>query len=407
MVPSRMVCDAGVSNPVLVAALEQSTPVLKDVMASLRRMLPLMPDARVANRGGFFRLPQHYRSVCLSLAGDREEVGSARVVVFKGTEPLLPDLHPYLTWMQTARFRDRELPIGEHLPLVLGKAPAALSLSDARRDQAVTMTVHARHFEYYGEVAQFPVPLFVHQCSEEAVDRYLGELQAVLLPQSLHKVEASVRGGLGVGVYFYFGVPIRVSDLPNIDKGVLISTTKHLEEIIERWCRWFVRLLYLGFLPAVPWNRGRGLCLDPGNACVDGGLCDLDTVTPLQAIRDDRAVHVGVAVSLEMLKNTIVIFLRAHGRADSSASFSILTAALVRSKVVRLIDEERRSGLELDRRVMEVFNLTTLSELVETVGKSIVTTDPYRPAGEIQTATESMTSEASPQTNEHVGLGIR
>ncbi len=202
----------------------------------------------------------------------------------------MADFDDYLRWMLTTPFRDGDLPIGLHLPLVAGIPPGAVPLDECNQAQRLAAALHERHLTLYGELAQAPVPLVVHRFSAEDTARYIETLRWRLPLQAFERAEARARTGCGVSVWYYPAAPIRVDDL-----RVLAAADPRLraapeagEETIAGWCRQFARLLHLGFMPFAPWNASRGSCVDAGSACIDGGFADLSTLVPFESIPDDR-----------------------------------------------------------------------------------------------------------------------
>ena len=51
-------------------------------------------------------------------------------IVFKGTEPLLPDFPEYLDWMLQAQFRASRLPLGLHFALDMKLPPGAMWIEE-------------------------------------------------------------------------------------------------------------------------------------------------------------------------------------------------------------------------------------------------------------------------------------
>src|SRR5689334_21564365 len=88
--------DAEQSTPELVARLAEKVPQIRQIIASLRDSLPLVPHSGIGPIGRFYRLPNHYRSVSFVLSPEPGDPAfKPGVIVFKGTEPLLPDFPLY------------------------------------------------------------------------------------------------------------------------------------------------------------------------------------------------------------------------------------------------------------------------------------------------------------------------
>ncbi len=252
-VPSDMTFDAERDRPRLVHALERLCPDIRRIMVGLRQTLPVAPTAAEGVIGQFYRLPGHYRSLCCAIPDleGPDRLWEGDVITFKGTEPLMADFDEYLAWMMRAGFRGSDLPIGLHFPLVVNVPPGAVPLDECDREQRMAAAVHERHLRVYGELAQAPVPLFVHRCSTHNTTRYVDALRRHLPPQAFERVEARARAGCGVMVSYYPTAPIRVDDcrvLAGTTPGLRVAVAEG-EDTITAWCRLFARLLHLGLMP--------------------------------------------------------------------------------------------------------------------------------------------------------------
>ncbi len=83
----QAVFDAEIGTPELIDAIAAELPQIRDVMAGLRNSLPLAPHSGVGpiGRSGFYRIPNHYRSVCFILPARKKSDPSPGVIVFKGS----------------------------------------------------------------------------------------------------------------------------------------------------------------------------------------------------------------------------------------------------------------------------------------------------------------------------------
>ncbi len=384
-VASDMVFDAEQERPRLVAALEPLCPDIRAIMSGLRRVVPVAPNAAEGVTGQFYRLPGHFRSLCCVVPDTHrpEQLWEGDVIAFKGTEPLMPDFDDYLRWMMTAPFRGSDLPLGLHFPLMVNVPPGAVPLDECFREQRMAAAVHERHLAVYGELAHAPVPLFVHRCAADVTTGYVDALKRHLTPQAFERVESRALAGCGVSIWYYPTAPIRVDDL-----RLLAVTNPHLrvaadegEETITRWCRLFARFLQLGFMPYAPWNRGRGSCVDAGNACIDGGFTDLLMLVPFESIPDDRWFRLSLLASAQMLSNTVSMFtvsLSARPAERPDASLDPLSQAFLRPRLLDAIHAETPADLAPDTRVVSCFSLDSLEDLVAAAHVAHHPNTPYR-----------------------------
>ena len=383
-VPSDMTFDAERDRPRLVDAVERLCPDIRRIMAGLRQTLPVARDATEGVTGQFYRLPGHYRSLCCAIPDldGPDHLWEGDVITFKGTEPLMPDLDDYLDWMMGARFRGSDLPIGLHFPLVVNLPPGAVPLDECDREQHMAAAVHERHLSMYGELAQAPVPLFVHRCSTDVTTRYVDALRRHLPPQAFERVETRARAGCGVTVSCYPTAPIRVDDLRALaghTPGLRVAAAE-AEGTITAWCRLFARLLHLGFMPFAPWNKGRGSCVDPGNACLDGGFADLLMLVPFESIPDDRWFRLSVLASLRLLSHTVSVFavsIGGHPTSPPDPTLDPLTRVFLGPRLLQQIERETPANQSPDARLLSCFRLETLDALVAATTADPTHSGPY------------------------------
>jgi hypothetical protein len=300
--------DVERDTPRLLEAVASDFPTIREIVASLRQSLPLVPHSRVGAVGGFVRIPNHYRSVtCLIPSGESGDASGA--IVFKGTEPLLPDLPEYFDWMLRAPFRGTYLPLGLHFPLDMKLPPGAMWIEECVLEQEVTSRIQREYLTQYGRLARLPVPLFVFELTTEQVERYRRVLRGRLSEAAYSRIEAKVAGGLGVEVYYYPTPPVRAADVlvtevRNAFRAVLSGEA--LAATFNDWIRLMAELLALGYLPYAPWNHGMGAYVDPGNACIDGGFNDLLTIVSFDSIPSESLFWLGLGQSIEMLAGSVV-----------------------------------------------------------------------------------------------------
>jgi hypothetical protein len=384
-VASDMVFDAEHERPRLIAALEPLCPDIRGIMSGLRQAVPVAPNAASGITGQFYRLPGHFRSLCCAVPKTprAEELWNGDVIAFKGTEPLMPDFDEYLQWMMTAPFRGSDLPLGLHFPLMVNVPPGVVPLDECFREQRMAAAVHERHLTVYGELAHAPVPLFVHRCESAVTTRYVDALNRYLTPQAFERVENRALAGCGVSIWYYPTAPIRVDDL-----RVLAATNPQLrvaadegEETVTRWCRLFARLLQLGFMPYAPWNKGRGSCVDAGNACIDGGFADLLMLVPFESVPDDRWFRLSLLASAQMLSHTVSMFtvsLGARPAERPDPSLDPLSQVFLRPRLLEAILAETPAGLAPDPRAVSCFAFECFEDLVAASRGDASPHTPYR-----------------------------
>src|SRR5690606_8035032 len=118
---------------------------------------------------GYYRLPNHYRSISYLLGGESSDGrrGASGVIVFKGTEPLLPDFPAYLDWMLRAPFRSSALTLGLHFPMEIKLPPGAMWIEECKAEQKISSRIQSDYLKRYGRLARLPLPLFTFKATQQ------------------------------------------------------------------------------------------------------------------------------------------------------------------------------------------------------------------------------------------------
>jgi hypothetical protein len=369
--------DAERDTPALVDGLGSRCPQIRDILASLREALPLVPHCGAGPIGRFFRIPNHYRSVAFLVpsvastgrpkADDEEAVSGA--IVFKGTEPLLNDFEPYLDWMLRVPFRSASLPLALHLALDMKLPPAAMWIEECIQEQRSTSCVQAAYLERHGRLAKLPVPLFVYELTSQQVQHYKSVVQKRLSAAALTRIETKLADGLGVEVYYYPTLPVRVADLTfrDIKEAFLPAlNVTQLDAVFLGWIELLSELLQLNYMPFAEWNHGMGACVDPGNACIDGGFNDLLTLVPFEAIHSEDHFRRGLSTTIQLLASSI------GGMCAAAAGVPPASSIDSTSQTFAFIWERLRAAVlaqtgeaNLDERLRRCFVAPTVDDLVQ------------------------------------------
>lgn len=385
---TNVVFDIEQEAPSVLERVYAECGEVRNILAGLRTTLPLCRSAAVGVNGRMYRLPIHYRSVAYAVCSG-DAVFDSPVIVFKGSEPLLPDFDAYLNWMTRAEFGHHDLPLGLHLPMI-GRPPACFLLEDCRVEQNVSIDVQRKHLARYGTLARCPIPLLAHRLADGEVDRYLEVLRRHLPAAAVDRIESRVRRGLSVGVFYYPASPVRVADLARRGPSSALdrwSRRIDAEQTILAWARLFVHLLYIGYMPYATWNAGHGSCADQNNACVDGGFADLAILTPLEVFRDDHVFRAALLASVDFLARTVHQFCDIQLRQRSDLVFKALVHVYLRTLLTQQFEMERPPDVAADPRVVSCFTIHTLSQLMMCGATTDSNRDPYCPVGPESAAT--------------------
>jgi hypothetical protein len=356
---TRPVFNLSQAGSAILDALAAQTPQVMAAFESVQQRIPLPKNATASMVGRFYRLPNHNRSFCYSLA----ESGSlieAPVLVFKGSEPLLQDFQTLLDWMVQAPLRRSSRVMADHFPLAEGKIPGALSLKEATREAQIALDIQKKHLKHYGELARIPVPLIIHSMDESKTNACAASLRRKLSPSAFERIEPLLEGGLAIYIYYYPSPPIRANfwgDMSVPQFRPFIEKALNEDRIVSEWTKLIVRLLYLGYLPYTVRNEGLGACMDFGNATLDGGFCDPDSVVAIEPDTDDEFFRESVIQSVLLLQKTVQLLLGLSGAATLYPSIEeFVCRQLLQQKLHEAIASEARPGLHLDQRLLKLLS---------------------------------------------------
>jgi hypothetical protein len=359
--PAEVIFDLEQAAPDVFHALVDSREHVRPAVDRLREAIPVMGSASPGAEGNLYRLRGHNRSVCAQLGPDR---GTSDVIVLKGSEPLLPDFASYLDWMQVRQFGMWPRPIMEHFPLAEGKAPGTVFLDEARKEAETSLDVQARHLRHYGGLLRMPVPLFVFRLSEAREAAVVAELQSRMSDMAFDRVEPHLARGIGIFAYYYPGPPIRVHAVgrprflwPGPDG--IASRENVIDRMIPGWITMAARLLWLGLFPATPLSYRLGTIFEANNACLDGGVCDVGSIYPMDKSPNEgffiRSVIMGVGSLRTVIARAFGIPMAELPQTSEQEVASFYLSAFVKRAVERALETESRSSLKLDPRVLDVF----------------------------------------------------
>jgi hypothetical protein len=388
-----VVFDLESASPAVFAALRESAPRAIDAISRLRTDgIPLMPSCAPGEHGDLYRLKGHNRSVCVALTGDKR---TSDVVVLKGSEPLLPDFDRYLAWMTGTQFGAWPRPLAEHFPLFEGKAPGTVFLAEAMAEATTALDVQTRHLEHYGDLMRLPVPLLVWRLAEPQAEVTIARLQARISTMAFERLEPGLRRGVAVLAYYYPAPPVRVHAVGRSAflwpaPAELASHRNLLERAIPGWVTIGARLLWLGLLPTTPLSWRLGDIFDPNNACLDGGVCDVNSIHPITPSTADGFFVRSVAMSMGGLRMAIArAFNVSLGELPANYEQELTGFYLsdfVKGAMERALEAETRPSLSLDPRLGLMFgsekSLPEIMQLVQTYASYFSATDYQAPVTE-------------------------
>jgi hypothetical protein len=302
--------DAATDAP----ALLQAAPDLVVQLDAIRNELPVAASVSPFETDEATRPYRHLRAFYLRCAFG--------VIAVKGTEPLARDVAPHLEMLDGFRIeypgRGKSLFSAlEHFPLTEHKIPLALTAEEALQDARAAASVQLAHLGRFKTLARVPLPLLAARWPDAVTEMHLAKLLPLLSGRAWRIVQQVADQGLGVVVYAYPTVPLRVAHLPHLlqdspsaDWLTKLQTLVQPKVVIEHWLDLLARLLVLGFLPGSIESIGVGHCLEIKNATIDGGLVDLGSVCQVEALGQARSFDETLLAAMADLVKTCRFLLR-------------------------------------------------------------------------------------------------
>lgn len=368
---TRPIFDLSRESGEVLDALVRRMPSVQEAFDCLKERIYLPKTAAPKIEGRWYRLPNHNRSFCYALTG-AGSLAQSPVVVFKGAEPLLSDFSRMMDWLSQAPLRKSSRVMIDHFALSEGKIPGVLSRKEALREAQTALDVQRNHLKHYGELARVPTPLLIHHMSEERRLACAEVLRARLSKPTFDRIEPLLQDGIAIYAYYYPAPPIRANylgDLGAPEFRPLLEKVPGKHVTVTGWAQLIARLFYLGYLPCSARSEGLGACMDFGNAAVDGGFCDPDSILAIEPGMDDEFFRESVVRSLLTLQDTVQMTFGL----SSSALYPNIEKFAFRQYVMNLVNDaiaaERRPGLVLDERLPRLLSPRSVEDVALCVGR--------------------------------------
>jgi len=366
----------GAAHPVLAAF--EAEPERAAVLEALRAHAPIARTCKSFISEPYCRPTIHRRAIYLQL----EEGG---VIAIKGSEPHALDLNEEVLHLESARAPFFSSMLNEFATSEQ-KVPMAMSLYEAGDEAETTLRFQCGYFERFGRLAPVPLPLLIYRWDSAAMERLLAAVMPSLCLAAQRSTQAMVNVGIGALVYYYPSLPLRASQqvreaiamggaiaglrLP-AGTGIheragasfelrkqLLSQRAEPWQVVRSWISLVADMMVVGFFPLHTYYMGH--CLQAQNLCIDGGVCDTDSLQPMSNVRGDLFYELfiqavgeltkGSTVYLtgtfiggygdQMLGNTIwqILFEELRARLEERPSADPRLDALIRASHVERID---------------------------------------------------------------------
>lgn len=245
------------------------------------------------------------------------------VIAIKGTEIVAKGLHEKLFALKQIAVdypsRGRSLfSVLEHFPIVEQKIPMAVTFNECLEDAESAVLLQSKHIETFHSFAHAPIPLGILKWDEQVQYEFLHSLLHMLSPRAKAIVEMVTQQGLGIILYYYPEVPLRVAHMDlefklskasYPERRTQLAQLTNPKQVIDQWINNVSRMLVLGLMPSSIESIGIGHCLEAQNAVLDGGFVDLGSIKPFSKIQDDKEFLQTLSATAIDLANTIRTFL--------------------------------------------------------------------------------------------------
>jgi hypothetical protein len=370
IVPTQVELALSRADAALFDRAIAGNPELATAVRALDGHLVVPATIGMAGRN-VYRLTNHNRSFCIAVA-PTDNIHGAPTIVLKGVEPLMGDFAEYVKWMALSPFRQSPRTMAEHFPLAEGKIPGSVAVREVRHEAELALELQRRHLRHYGELARTPLPLFVYKLCD-ADGAWRSALERHLSSAAFERIQPLLAEGLGALAYLYPSSPVR-ADHVGVDRKLseYIKSAWPTDRTIANWIALLARMMLLGYMPLTPLHEGLGGCMDAGNAALDGGFCDLDSLVPIEECADDEFFLASVLICLRELRDTCLRVLSPGMGIIGSRLYPqndefVVTQYLVRELACAL-EREARPGLVADprfARILEPFELKMVLQLLE------------------------------------------
>ena len=324
--------DLRAHAPEVYDALAAIEPGLGAIYRVLQRELVVQRQWAFGSHGALSRPDRHVRAFYLHLDRLASVPGGRGCLAVKGTEPAaenfaqvprrMGEMWNVFSWTIGTGGRQiledwTLLNQLERFPICEGKPPAVHPLEDAQDEADSALALQVAYLRRFGKLARIPTPLFVYRLPDEVRARALDVLRPHVTAKTLALIDGQIGPGLGVYVYYYPSLPLRVMHLRG-DVGAEVSfdaRQRHLASLsdparaVAGWVRLTAELLALGWVPTDPSNFGRGYCLMAQNLVVDGGIVDVNSVRPVASFGAAGQLEFAVRHTVRELAESICWYL--------------------------------------------------------------------------------------------------
>jgi hypothetical protein len=356
----------------LLDVLRADEPAIDAIADRLRGEVPAQRLWGFGASGVFIRPDRHVRALYIQLSRVPGAQTAGGCIAIKGSEAICDNFSAMVQrlsglWNLCTAFVGSSaksvfmdgsmLNALERFPVVEGKPPGVHPVWDAIEEANVALEFQSAHLKRYGTLARAPVPLFVYRWPDQVGEAVLEHLRPSLSPKVSRIVESEVRQGLGVYVYYYPSLPLRVihMQVPDVGAGATFKERwKRLNELtnpraaINGWLEITARLLSLGYVATDPANLSRGYCLQAQNLAIDGGFVDVNSLRAMDSFASQGQLQFALSRTIQVLAQAITyFFIGSDARVPGFVLWSPDVFARVWSELRQRLTAELDAGHDL------------------------------------------------------------
>jgi hypothetical protein len=206
----------------------------------------------------------------------------------------------------------------ERFPVIEGKPPGVHPHWDADEEAQCAVDLQKAYFARYRELARTPVPLLVGRWPDSVGDAITSILEPYMSPKAVRTVKTEIAAGLGVYIYYYPRIPLRVMHIQAPDATSPATLAERMQVLrsqcepeitVERWTEAVSRLLILGYVATDPANLNRGYCVQSQNLVVDGGFVDVNSLREIRTFKAEGEFKFALTRTIQVLAQSTSWFL--------------------------------------------------------------------------------------------------
>jgi len=242
-------------------------------------------------------------------------------------------------------------------------------IGECLAEQVNASKLQTLYLKRHGRLARLPVPLFVFKMTPQQTEHYEDLLRSKLPAEAMRRIKSRLAAGIGVEVYYYPGIPMRVADLAphkNPEAASQRFDPEAVIGVISRWAALFSEMVCLDHMPYAPWNHGMGACSDAGNACIDGGFSDLLTLVPFGAIATNALFSASLTSSIKIVAETAIRFVQASLEIPASPDpeAQAMVERYFRKRLLEEVDACENAGIPIDAMLKDCLKNPDVTDII-------------------------------------------